>query len=120
MEQSRPKGELARRDECIECMEYVHRTAIRALNRILSQIQLQVSRHPERIRSFHIESWSSNYKKDKRNQDSTYGVALPGHLGYNEHSLTVYLLPNHAKNLSTPKPYPPCSQVPYLRKSVNQ
>lgn len=26
------------------------------------------------------------------------GLALPGHLGYSEHSLTVYLLANHARN----------------------
>jgi len=50
----------------------------------------------------------------------TYGLHLPGNLGYNEQSLTVNLSHNQAKILSVPKPYPPCGQVPYFLKSVNQ
>jgi hypothetical protein len=46
--------------------------------------------------------------------DLTYGLALPINRGYKQQVLTLCCLQIQAMNRSSPSPYPPCGEVPYL------
>lgn len=51
---------------------------------------------------------------DEEERDKAQGLQRPMNLGYRQQVRTECCLQIHAMNRSSPNPYPPCGDVPYL------